>query len=584
MSRLSDDILANVDIVDVVSRYVQLKRVGRNFVGLSPFRNEKTPSFTVSPEKQIFKCFSTWIWGNVIKFVMEMERIDYRDAAQILARDAWIDIKEYQKKYASTPAQQEKREKQWEEKEKYKLMLRVAQQYFLDELAKSQDAKTYLHEKRKLTDDVLQTRGVGYAPDSSFWLPKLLLQKWFSQQDCEQIWLAKKWQSGDLYSFYRNRITFPIFDHIGTLVGFGARAVRPDDQPKYLNSPDSPLYDKSKILYWLDQAKNSIKSYDKLVVVEWYMDVIGAARLVGAPIAVATCGTSLTPQHMKLLKRYTQNIYFLFDNDPAWIQASVRALKIAYQNDMYPKLLSLPSEYKDIDERANARPEQEQIQKFFDDASDGFIGSMEQQARLVDLQNPVERKRFLQMMFEILMYVEDLTILTWYIESLAKHTSINYDILFNQYKTFTKSQTVTLAHYRKEQEQANKKHTEKSEHLFYSFFYDSFLQENDIKSEKIDEYMMLVVETAGLIGDDALLRVVSGDFSGDEQSSLESDLAQAQLRWETHREWFTADKKSSEIIHHCKQYLQNALRQIIKNTTISQQQKQDLMKRVQGLL
>ena len=576
MSRLSEDIIANVDIVDVVSRYVQLKRVGRNFVGLSQFRNEKTPSFTVSPEKQIFKCFSTWIWWNVIKFIMEIEKIDYRDAAQILAKDASIDIKEYQKK--TSPAQQEKREKQGEEKEKYKLMLRLAQQYFLDELAKSNSAQHYLHEKRNLTDTVIQAWWVWYAPDSSFWLPKLLLGKWFSEADCEQIGLAKKGQSGDMYSFYRNRITFPIFDHMGTLVGFGARAINPDDQPKYLNSPDSQLYDKSKILYWLDQAKNTIKTHDKLVVVEWYMDVIWANRLIGAPIAVATCGTSLTPNHMKLLKRYTTNIFFLFDNDPAWMQASLRALKIAYQQDMYPKVLLLPSSVKDIDERANTQPSEEEKQKFFDEAIDGFLGVMHQEAKRADLQNPVERKRFLQTMFEVLMYIEDWTILTWYLEELGKYAGINYDMLFSQYKSFTRTQTITLAHAHKEKELSNKKPMEKSENLFNAFFYGTFLHDNGVLNSTVDEAMILVVELAGLIDDEILLRVVSGDVG-----EAYEDIAQSQLRWETHREWFDEEKKKAEVLHHCRKYLQTALRQINKENKISGAEKQDLMKRVQEL-
>lgn len=182
MSRLSEDILANIDIVDVVSKYVNLKRVGRNFVGLSPFRAEKTPSFTVSPEKQIFKCFSTGIGGNVFKFLMEMERIDFWDAAQLLAKQAGIDVAQYQT--ARTPQAQEKREQAGQEKEKFKLMMRIAQQFFSDELTKSAMASEYVSEKRKLSPEIVQLRGVGYAPDASYALPKLLAQKGFTEDDC----------------------------------------------------------------------------------------------------------------------------------------------------------------------------------------------------------------------------------------------------------------------------------------------------------------------------------------------------------------------------------------------------------------
>ncbi len=571
MSSLRDDVLANIDIVDVVSRFVQLKRVGRNFVGLSPFRPEKTPSFTVSPEKQIFKCFSTGIGGNVITFLMEMEKIDYRDAIQILAKDAWVDIAKYQTNKSSP----EKWEKEWQEKEKYKLMLRIAQQYFVDELGKSAASQQYLREKRQLSQESIQTRGLGYAPDASVWLIKLLLQKGFTEQDCLSIGLARKRDGGDIYGFYRNRITFPIYDHMGNLVGFGARAINPDDQPKYLNSSDSPLYDKSKILYGLSTAKSHVSTYDKLVVVEWYMDVIGFSRL-WYPIAVGTCGTSMTPNHVKLLKRYTQNIYFLFDNDPAGIQASVRALKVAYQHDIYPKILTLPADYKDVDEWANVQPSQDDIEAFFVAAQDWFLGVVEQQYALYDMMNPVDRKRFLQTMYDMLLYVQDWTILSWYLESLAKKVGIWYDILFSQFKTYTKTQTVQIATMRKEKQAEQTPAKQSEQDLFYAFFYQTFLQDNGIVDGGVDEIMALVVEIAGIIEDEALLAVVTGEVGENHHA-----LAEAQLWREKHWDTTTPDKKIIEIKHHCNKYLHNAMRQIIKMQSLSPEEKQELMKRIQ---
>ncbi len=168
MSRIADDILANIDIVDVVSRYVPLKKVGRNFVGLSPFRNEKTPSFTVSPEKQIFKCFSTGIGGNAIKFIIEIEKIDFRDAVKILAPQANIDISKYEYN------KNDKQESLGAEKEKYKLMLRTAQSFFSENLKKSLMATEYLHTRRQLSDDIIEKFGLGYAPDSHYGLTQLL--------------------------------------------------------------------------------------------------------------------------------------------------------------------------------------------------------------------------------------------------------------------------------------------------------------------------------------------------------------------------------------------------------------------------
>ncbi|MBP6911223.1 hypothetical protein KBC03_06630 [Patescibacteria group bacterium] len=171
MSRIAEDVLANLDIVDVVSRYVQLKKVGRNFVGLSPFRNERTPSFTVSPEKQIFKCFSTGIGGNAIKFIIEMEKIDFRDAIKILAPQANIDISKYEYN------KNDKQESLGAEKEKYKLMMRTAQSFFSESLKKSTTPLQYVHEKRHLSDEMIEKFGIGYAPDSHYSLTQLLTTK-----------------------------------------------------------------------------------------------------------------------------------------------------------------------------------------------------------------------------------------------------------------------------------------------------------------------------------------------------------------------------------------------------------------------
>lgn len=171
MSQIAEDILSNLDIVDVVSRYVSLKKVGRNFVGLSPFRNEKTPSFTVSPEKQIFKCFSTGIGGNAIKFIMEMEKIEFRDAVKILAPQANVDLSRYE--YNKS----DKSEAQASEKEKQKLMLRTAQSFFADNLKSSSMAGEYLKTKRHLSPEIIEKFGLGYAPDSHYSLMQLLTSK-----------------------------------------------------------------------------------------------------------------------------------------------------------------------------------------------------------------------------------------------------------------------------------------------------------------------------------------------------------------------------------------------------------------------
>lgn len=234
-------------------------------------------------------------------------------------------------------------------------------------------------------------------------------------------------------------------------------------------------------MYGLSVAKSHISTFEKIVVVEGYMDVLAFARL-GYPLAVATSGTSLTTQHVKLLKRYTSHIYFLFDNDPAGSQASLRALKIAYQYDIYPKMLTLSAEYKDVDERANTTPSDEDIKAFFTAAEDGFLCVMHREHKRHDMKNPVERKIFLQAMFDILLPIQDITTVTRYIQELAKKVGISSDVLIAQFKNYMKTQSISLAHMRKEHQETHaSKDTLTDTDRFQAFFYKNFLQDNGIE-------------------------------------------------------------------------------------------------------
>lgn len=572
MSRIAEDVLANLDIVDVVSRYVPLKKVGRNFVGLSPFRNEKTPSFTVSPEKQIFKCFSTGIGGNAIKFIIEMEKIDFRDAIKILAPQANVDISKYEYN------KNDKQESLGAEKEKYKLMMRTAQSFFSENLKKSTSSLDYLHNKRQLTDEVIEKFWLGYAPDSHYSLMQLLTTKWFTEQDITTISLGKKWQTGDLYGFYRNRITFPIYDHLGTLIWFGARAIDPNDNPKYLNSSDSPLYDKSKVLYGLHIAKNNIKTYDKLVVVEWYMDVIWLSRL-WLDIGVATCGTSLTPSHMKLMKRYTQNLYLLFDGDAAGFDATVRGLKVAYEQDTYPKILSLPEGYKDVDEWANVTPSEENIKDFFAWAEDGVVYVMKKLIEKYDHQSPIERKRIIEQLFGILLYVQDLTMLTRYIEKIGSRLGLGHDVLLQQYKTFTRSQAMITKSIEKNKEE-KKPLKQDDELLVASFFYDDFLDKMQVHNAKTKELVVLVEELAKAVNDPIVVPIIDNTVSAEQKEAV----LEAQLYRERQRELHNGEKKEREVQALCQKYIQRMVQHLMKLSRIPAAEKQELYEKMKKVL
>lgn len=266
-----DDLRDRIDIVDLISKYVPLKRSGSNFAGCCPFHNEKTPSFIVSPSKQIFKCFGCGKGGDIFSFLQEIERIDLWDAVKLLAEREHLNLADYQinsyKDYHK------------DEKEKLKRMHKLAQEFFTTKLAENPQALQYLKEKRNLNDETIATFGIGYAPDSFSDLLNFLREKGFTDEDLLQGSLAKKNEKGDVFAFFRNRITFPIYDLMNNVVGFTARVLNPDEMPKYLNSSEHRAFEKGKILYGLSHAKPHIVQEKKVMIVEGQMDVIGLFRL-----------------------------------------------------------------------------------------------------------------------------------------------------------------------------------------------------------------------------------------------------------------------------------------------------------------
>jgi len=267
--------------------------------------------------------------------MQEIERIDFWDAAKELAKQANIDLAKYQ----IDPTKHDDRQ---DEKEKIKRIHKIAQKFFVEQLEKHPEAKKYLNEQRKLSDQMIHDFGIGYAPDSHYTMIQELKNKGFVDKDLIESSLAKKSQTGgDIYTFFKHRITFPIYDTMNNIVGFSARVLDPNDKPKYLNSAEHKAFEKSKLLYGLNRAKNDIKEHNALFIVEGQMDVIGLARL-GYKLGVATCGTALTQEHLKLIKRYTEHLFLLFDSDDAGQDASLRALTLAYQHNLFPKIILLP--------------------------------------------------------------------------------------------------------------------------------------------------------------------------------------------------------------------------------------------------
>lgn len=319
-----DEVRAAADIVDVVGRYVRLKKRGANFFGLSPFKTEKTPSFAVHPGKGIFKCFSTGIGGNVFTFIEHVEGVSFVEAVRMLAE--WYRI--------SLPVQTDEARDQATEADAIYAALRWAGRFFYTQLTEHPDAaeaRAYL-ERRGFTAATLRAYGVGFAVEGWDALLRAATQASLSEHVLEQAGLVIPRREGDgYYDRYRGRVMFPIFSHVGKVVGFGGRILRDaKDQPKYINSPETLVYHKSGVLYGLYQGRQEIRSRGEVLLVEGYTDVL-ALHQAGIRHAVATCGTSLTPEHLKLLRRYAQSFTLLFDADRAGYDAALRALGVIFE-------------------------------------------------------------------------------------------------------------------------------------------------------------------------------------------------------------------------------------------------------------
>lgn len=382
----------------------------------------------VSPSKGIFKCFGCGKGGNAITFIQEIEKLDFRDAVKELAKIQHIDIEKYSLDNKKLAAESD-------EKAKLKRLHALAHQFFRSALQDSPTALTYLKEKRNLTSDLIDHFQIGYAPDKHYELIQFLRSKGFSDNDLIEASLAKKNLNGEIYAFFRNRITFPIFDAMGNVIAFSARVLNAEDKPKYLNSAEHKAFEKSKILYGLNLAKNAIREQEKLIIVEGQMDVLGLAKL-DMPIGVATSGTALTEDHVKTLKRYTENIYLLFDNDSAGQQASKRALKLFYQQNLFPKIIKLPTEQKDVDDLANTPEGKEVFNHCLNSAQDGFITVYQDLRSQLDMSSPIDKQKLINTLFEMILSVNSLTIQEHYKSLLAEELGFAFEILDAQFKRY----------------------------------------------------------------------------------------------------------------------------------------------------
>jgi DNA primase len=335
-----DDILSRVNIVELIAGYIPLKRAGRNFKALCPFHHEKTPSFMVSLDRQIYHCFGCSAGGNAFNFLMQYERLTFLEAVEVLAKKTGVTLPKIQK---------EDSEKNSFITQLYKINELTAQ--FYQNLLNSSAglaAKNYLV-KRGIKEETIKTMHLGFTQDKWDALINFLRAKGISISLLEKAGLVIAKQSGGYYDRFRNRIIFTIFDIKDRPLGFGARAIplaetlnKDENLPKYINSPETPIYIKGKHLYGLNLAKDAIRDKDSAVVVEGYLDFIMPYQ-EGFQNIVASLGTALTLDQVRLLKRYTQNVVMVYDPDDAGELATLRTLDIFIEEEMNVKVVSLPS-------------------------------------------------------------------------------------------------------------------------------------------------------------------------------------------------------------------------------------------------
>lgn len=378
--RFVDELVARTDIVDLVSEYVRLNKKGRNYWGLCPFHSEKTPSFSVSADKQIYKCFGCGKGGGAINFVMEVDSLPFIDAVKVLAKRANMEVPET----GTSPGMRERRQKLLEIN---KAAARVFHRWLYQ--PEGTEALAYL-QKRGLSKATLTRFGLGFAPNRWDGLITALSEQGYDKRDLLEAGLAVSNKDGRIYDRFRNRVMFPIIDIRGEVIGFGGR-VMDDSTPKYLNSPDTPVYNKSRNVFALNISKKS--KAGRVILTEGYMDTISLHQ-AGFDSAVASLGTSLTAEHAQLLSRYFQHAVIAYDGDGAGVSAAQRAIPLLEKAGLSVKVLRMRGA-KDPDEFIK-KFGREAFAKLLDESENHIDYRLEQIRRKYTLEDDAQRVEFLR--------------------------------------------------------------------------------------------------------------------------------------------------------------------------------------------
>jgi DNA primase len=424
-----EEVKARLNIEDVVGEYVELKRAGRNFKGLSPFANEKSPSFMVSPEKGIWHDFSSGKGGTMFTFVMEMEGLTFPQALELLARKAGIDMEQFQGSRGRDNSKQ---------KERLYQALELASKFYQVQFSKNKVALEYTLGKRQFTKETALEWQLGYAPNTGSALCDFLVSKKFTADEIKDAGLSAQRYRG-LGDMFRGRLMIPLHDPQGRVIGFTARLLEDiKDAPKYINTPQTILYDKSRHVYGLHLAKEGIRKSTFVVLTEGNLDVI-ASHQAGVRQVVATAGTALTEYHLKALSKFTGDIRLSFDADKAGIAATERAIPIASKVGVSLSMISISDNTlgaKDPDEliKQDANIWREVIEKN-QYALDWLI---ERYRGQLDLGSAEGKRKFSDVLLPVVRQLQDPVERDHYLQELAKTIGVSQDALLDKYQQTTR--------------------------------------------------------------------------------------------------------------------------------------------------
>ena len=411
-------------IEDVIGDYVELKKQGSSFRGLSPFTNEKTPSFYVVPSKGIFKCFSSGKGGSLMTFVMEQEKVSYPEALKIVARKYNIEIVEKERTAEEIQAETAR--------ESLSSVVSWAQKWFVNQMQTQQGKAIGLSyfQSRGFRDDIIEKFKVGYCPEGWDVMTIAAIEAGYKEQRLEESGLCKKKQDGDLFDFFHGRVMFPIRDVTGRVIGFGGRTLKTDKKiAKYFNSPESPLYDKSKVLYGIHLAKNSITKEDNCFLVEGYTDVM-AMHQSGVENVVASSGTALTVGQITLIRRFTKNVTVLFDGDAAGMRASLRGIDLLLKEGMKVKVVTFPD--GDDPDSYSKKVTSTELQEFVKEGAQDFLAFKSDLLSEGAGDDPIKKAELVKSLIDTIACIPDPIQRTVYVQSIAARLKLQEKLLHTE--------------------------------------------------------------------------------------------------------------------------------------------------------